>query len=154
MLPLIIVCRPRRAATVVTVWRQGGSTGVLASLVLVPPTATACSESRQRLDEALRSWADWHAAKHPPGASSPPVELVSGSLAYNPHTMRLGGGCGDGGGAVSDGAEDGQPAVAAAAIYAWEDKPTPPAKSGAETLWFNVAYEKVCCCCLSRWVVS
>ena len=115
---------------------------MLASLVLVPPTATACSESRQRLDEALRSWADWHAAKHPPGASSPPVELVSGSLAYNPHTMRLGGGGGGGSSAAPGGAE-GQPAVAATA-YAWEDRPAPPAKSGAETLWFNVAYEKVC----------
>ena len=30
--------------------------------------------------------------------------------------------------------------------YVWEDKPAAPAKSGAGTLWFNLAYEKVSEC--------
>lgn len=100
----------------------------------LPPCALPLpprSESRKRLDDALRSWASWHAAKFLPGYV-PPAAL-SGSLAYQPDRMALGQ---DGGG--GDGAGGG-----AAPGFAFEDRPAAPTKSGAETLWFNVSYEKV-----------
>ncbi|EFN53647.1 hypothetical protein CHLNCDRAFT_136366 [Chlorella variabilis] len=69
-------------------------------------------DSRLKLDEALRGWAEWHAAKYLPGYVPP--EVVSGSLGYRPETMEL----------------------------AWEDKPAAPGVGPAETMWFNVKYEQ------------
>ena len=111
----------------------------------IPPTAACRRDSRRRLDEAIRGWADWHAEKYLPGYVPP--EVVSGALAYQPDTMHLGaglagggapgGGCGAAGGPGSGSSNGG------GIGYAWEDRPAAPAKSGPGTLWFNLAYEKV-----------
>lgn len=53
--------------------------------------------------------------------------MTSGTLAYNPGTMLLGG--------AANGDDD--------AAFVWEDKPEPPDKGGADTLWFNISYERV-----------
>lgn len=55
-----------------------------------------------------------------PAAYVPP-ETSSGSLAYAPDHMHLG----------------------QAGLHVSEDRPAAPDKTGAETMWFNIAYEKV-----------
>ena len=78
-----------------------------------------------------------------------PPEVVSGALGYQPDTMHLGGcaltggGIPGGGGAGSDARRPGSGGRGGGVGYVWEDKPAAPAKSGAGTLWFNLAYEKV-----------
>ncbi|KAI3425295.1 hypothetical protein D9Q98_009061 [Chlorella vulgaris] len=69
-------------------------------------------ESRSRLDDAIRGWADWHLDKFLSGYVPP--QTVTGTLSYEPATMHL----------------------------AWEDKPEAPAQGAADTLWFNVKYEQ------------
>lgn len=138
-----------------------------------------CSESRLKLDAALRSWADWHAAKYLPGYVPPSV--LSGTLSYAPGAMQVrpaatvrrrplfgtlptasGGAC-----------------LASASCGPWRDSapaaraaPAGPdrrcraggagrgacdgrraggccaarlQRSGAETMWFNISYERVRC---------
>ncbi|KAL4419905.1 hypothetical protein ABPG75_007003 [Micractinium tetrahymenae] len=92
-------------------------------------------ESRLKLDEALQAWASWHTDRYPEGYVPP--EVVSGSLGYTPGTMLLGSGAADVAGADGDAAANGGGA------FVWEDKPEAPAKGGADTLWFNISYERV-----------
>lgn len=53
-----------------------------------------------------------------------PAQATSGSLGYTPGAMLLGGGDDEG-------------------AFVWEDKPEAPARGGADTLWFNISYERV-----------
>ena len=69
-----------------------------------------------------------------------PPEVVSGAVAYQPDTMHLGDSALTGGGAAGGAGSGGN---GGAVGYVWEDKPAAPAKSGAGTLWFTLAYEKV-----------
>ena len=88
-----------------------------------PAALAPCRDSRRRLDQLLRDWAGWHADRYLPGYVPPLVE--SGAVTYAPDQMHLGVSGGGSGAAV------------------WEDRPAPPGKAPAETLWFNISYEKV-----------
>ncbi|KDD76253.1 hypothetical protein H632_c297p0, partial [Helicosporidium sp. ATCC 50920] len=70
------------------------------------------SESRQRLDKCLQSWAQWHSSVYLPGYVSP--EVATGQLTFEPGLLSS------------------IPAANPNALSVWEDKPRVPAGEADE----------------------